>query len=189
MNIVEIAKKFYDQEVEESGDQGTEYGARAWAFVFRQLTHAELTAVAALPVTYFFEDNSEAPLWEKVQDLLNFWEEWSYGELCELTAQAADDKTPLADSVVWEWMFNHIAFSREDYAFCLALLETKKEELTGIFFGGSSYGTIANDPRYHEFTAIVPGYDPVPLYTRLDQVHTLWETAAASMGDDWKSSP
>lgn len=186
MNIADIAKKFYDQEVEESGGHGTEYGVRAWAFVLRQLTYAEVTELTSKDITFIFSDNSGDPLWEKVQDLLNFWEEWSYGELCELTSQRCDSRTPLADSEVWEWLFNHIAFSREDYAFCLALLETKNEELCYVFFGGSSYGSLVNDPALGDLQKIVQGYDPVPLSDRLDSAHMLWETMVTAMGDDWK---
>ena len=191
MNIADLAKRFYERELAESAEsgQGLEYGARAWAFVMRQLTHAEATELSEKGPEFIFSDNKNDPLWERVQDLLTFWEEWSYGELCELAAKSADDKTPLADSTVWEWMFNHIAFSREDYAFCLKLLETKNENLVGIFFGGSQHGALADDPRYPEFTAIVPGYDPVILYGRLDAAHTLWETTVTSRGDEWVNQP
>jgi len=189
MNISDIAKKFYEQELAESGGEWTEYGARAWAFVFRQLTPAELAAVESLPVTYFFEDNSEAPIWEKVQDLLNFWEEWSYGELCESLAKVCDERnSPLGQSPVWEWMLQHIAFSREDYDFCNLLLAKGDEELTYTFFQGTSYGDLPSDPRAAEFKEIKPGYDPFPFYARLDAAHTLWEAAAQSRGDDWVKS-
>lgn len=185
MNIADIAKKFYEQELAESGGEGTEYGGRAWAFVFRQLTYAELVELEAKGVEFIFTDNSNDPLWEKVQDLLNFWEEWSYGELCESLAKVCDERnSPLGQSPVWEWMLQHIAFSREDYDFCNLLLAKGDEELTYTFFQGTSYGDLPSDPRAAEFKEIKPGYDPFPFYARLDAAHTLWEAA----GDDWIKS-
>jgi hypothetical protein len=191
MNIAELAKRFYEHEVAEAAPtgQGLEYGARAWAFVMRQLTFAECTELAAKGPEFIFSDNSNDPLWEKVQDLLNFWEEWSYGDLTELAAQACDDKASLADSVVWEWILNHMAFSREDYEFCGALLETKNEELCYVFFQGSEYGSLTLDPHHEDFVKIKPGYDPEPLYNRLDAAYTLWETTVTSMGDEWRNQP
>lgn len=189
MNIPEIAARFHQEELAQAGGYGTEYGGRAWAFVFRQLTHAELTELEAKGVEFIFDDNSNDPLWEKVQDLLNFWEEWSYGELTESLANICDERSsPLGDSQVWEWMLQHIAFSREDYDFCNLLLAKGDDELAHTFFQGTSYGDLPSDPRAAEFKDIKPGYDPFTFYARLDAAHTLWETASQSRGDDWVKS-
>jgi hypothetical protein len=188
MNILDLAKKFSDYEAEQSRgtDSGSEFFTGAWAWAFRQLTFAECSELDAKGPVYIFEDHSNEPLWEKVQDLLNFFEEWYYSEFCESLA-GFGDKTPLVDEEVWQWMLLRMAFSREDMAFCQALIATGNEELCYLFFHGSSYGTLANDPRYREFTTIVPGYDPVPLYTRLDAAYTLWETAALGRGENWRA--
>jgi len=188
VNILDLAKKFSDYEAEQSRgtDSGSEFFTGAWAWAFRQLSHEECAALDAKGPVFIFEDNSNDPLWEKVQDLLNFFEEWYYSEFCESLAKFGD-KTPLADTDVWQWMLLRMAFSREDMKFCQELIDTKNDELCYLFFHGSEYGSLANDPRYHEFTALVPGYDPVPLYTRLDAAYTLWTTNALSKGDDWRA--
>jgi hypothetical protein len=189
VNILDLAKRFSDYEAEQSRgtDSGSEFFTGAWAWAFRQLSHEECATLDAKGPVFLFEDNSNDSLWEKVQDLLNFFEEWYYSEFAESLAAVCDDKGVLADPDVWHWMLLRIAFSREDYAFCNALLETKDEDLCYRFFQGSEYGSLANDPRYSEFTAIVPDYDSVPLHTRLDAAHTLWETAAMSQGEDWRA--
>lgn len=185
MNIAEIAKKFaaYESAQASGTDAGSEFGVNAWAFVFRQLTFADLEEVNAKGPEFIFADNSSDSLWEEVQELLNFWEEWSYGELCEALSKIP----PSVDALVWEWMIQHMAFDRKDYEFCSTLLSMGHPELCGAFFHGSQYGHIANDPGFGLLSKVVPEYDFVPLYDRLDSARRLWATAKRYLGENWKS--
>jgi hypothetical protein len=165
----------YEAEGETESGVGSDFGIRAWAFMLRSLTDEEFVQIETKPDDFLFEDNSTDPLWEKCQESINFWEEWSYGEVLERIAGECDDKHLLSDPSVWEVLLNRVPITKPDYEFSLALLNTGDNELCYDFFQGHDYTAFDDHPRAAEYRAIVPGYDPEAFYKGLDRIYTEFE--------------
>jgi len=175
IDIGELAKRLHRLDIEQlGGATGTEYCVRAWAFVLRQLSPEELSTFAENP-GIIFEIHEGNPIWDKVMANLNFWEEWSYGELLDGVAASCDDKHALSSVQVWEVLLGRMKFTREDYEFMIALLARHDDELCYDFFQGVDHELKDHD-RLTEYLAIKPGYDPCDLHQRLDQAYSLMET-------------
>lgn len=181
MNIATLAHQFAEQEAEESGGNGGDFGVNAWYFAFKQLSPQELADVEAKGLTFFFEDNSNDSLWEKVQDLISFWEEWSFGELCERMAKLSDRN--MDEPEIWDWCFMHMVFTRQDYDFLCSLTDDEASE----FALGNSPDTQGEFSKYLEIAENHGGYDIVDLDARLGTAYSDWEAFVEKHTDQWKS--
>lgn len=187
--IRDLTARAMAAEQAESEGEVSGYSATAWSFVFRSLTEDEFTRLESMNDAglsdFMFSDHSNDPAWEKMNDLMNFHEEWSYNpDFVDRLAKLSDKN--MDDPSIWEWCLARMPITRKDYEFLTSLSE---EHLESIAMGDGSPSMLGSESLYPAIQAAHPDYDLSALEPRLGAAYSLWEAHVMSHGDDWADHP
>jgi hypothetical protein len=186
-DIRELARVAQKIEADENGSEVGTSGFHAWCYIFRAMSPEHFARLVAMsqPVLadFLMNDHSNDPAWEEFQDLFNFHEEWSYGELCDRLEKLSDKN--MADSRIWEWCLARLPIRRKDYDFLCGLTDDHLEQ---IAMGGSPQAW-GDESRYPEIQAAHPDYNLADFEERLGKVYALWEAHAVIHGESWGEHP